>query len=212
MTTATQIDQRVWDQFQLDPTDNARAHYIAKMMKEGKINIGGGSGTTASASPLYDHYRTLYQETRDLYIHENQLLTQTRRLVDQLHAKLRKAREETSEKATRNRWTPDNRLQIWRASVCAAFEQRTCDHDDSGQKIAWAVRKRALDWLRFHLWRLHEFDASTLRTATLAFHADSRGDRRQYIPKSLEAMVGASNRAPPPPVDWLSVRDRIQKD
>lgn len=181
------IDKTVWDQFQLDPTDNARAHRIARMMEEGKISFGGGGvAQTTFWRKQYERYQTMFEESQK---------------------EIEALRKKTLAKS-RNKFHADDRMLIWRYAITQALSAGTTRHDANGFRIGWEQRSFAIRIFTENLWRFREVNVDTLREVTLRAHA-----KKGYWPDIedlLQPVAERSKRSGPPHQDWTALRDRLE--
>ena len=185
----SRIDKMVWDQFQLDPTENGRAHRIAKMIKEGKISLGGGGATmTAFWREQSERYQEMFEESQ--------------KDVEAL-------RKKTLAKS-RNKFIDDDRMLIWRYAITQALSAGTNRHDANGFRIGWAQRLFAIRVFTENLWKFREVKADTLREITLRAHASAKKGYRPDIEDLLQPMAERSKRSGPPHQDWTALRDRLE--
>jgi hypothetical protein len=181
-------DKIIWDQFQLDPTDNARAHYIARMMSEGKISFGERSAEA--------------DQERDFYWLGEYGRVQAQ--ADQLSAEL----EALKAAKSRNRFVEEDRLLIWKHTIYDELTHGRTRRDENGFRIGWTARRYAIEQYTWRLWEFSELASDTLRKIILRSHAAGR--TCPDLEDMLQPVGERSKRTAPRQQDWTALRDRLE--
>ena len=183
------IDKMVWDQFQLDPTDNGRAHRIAKMMREGKISFCERSAEADQDRNVYwlGEYRTAQAQ------------------ADHLSAEL----EALKAAKSRNRFVEEDRLLIWKHSIYDELTHGRTRRDENGFRIGWTARETAMRQYTWRVWEFTTLTSDTLRQIILRSHA--AGCFMPNLEDMLQPVSERSKRTAPRQQDWAALRDRLEE-
>ena len=164
------------------------AHYIAKMMVEGKITFGEPSAEA-------DQDRNFY------WLGE---YGKAQAQADQLSAELHALKAAKS----RNRFVEEDRLLIWKHTIYDELTHGRTRRDENGFRIGWNSRENAITQYTWRLWEFSELAPDTLREIILRSHAAGRFSPN--LDDMLQPVGQRSKRTAPRQQDWTALRDRLE--